>query len=79
MSTSQSTALIASLDEDPADDLPPALQDSLARHRENLASMVSALRAAGLAEASIESHLSVLIDSYRAELSAALLDLGGKA
>lgn len=61
------------------DELPPTVQRSLARHRENLASMVLALQAAGLDEASIERHLSVLIDSYRAELSEALHHLGGEA
>ena len=60
-------------------DLPPALQQSLTRHRDNLASMVVALRAAGVDEASIESHLSVLMDSYRAELSTALRYLESEA
>lgn len=60
-------------------DLPPALQRSLARHRENLTSMVTALQAAGLDQASIESHLGILIDSYRAELSTALHQLGNGA
>lgn len=41
--------------------------------------MVSALHAAGLDEASIEGHLSVLIDSYRAELAAALHHMAGEA
>lgn len=79
MSTLQPTALLASLGNESADALPPALQSSLARHRENLASMVSALQAAGLDEASIESNLSVLIDSYRAELAVALHHMAGEA
>lgn len=79
MSTLQPTALLASLGDETADALPPALQSSLARHRDNLASMVSALQAAGLDEASIESHLSVLIDSYRAELAVALHHMAGEA
>ncbi|WP_288935936.1 hypothetical protein [uncultured Sphingomonas sp.] len=41
--------------------------------------MVSALQAAGLDEASIESNLSVLIDSYRAELAVALHHMAGEA
>ena len=79
MSTPQPTALLPSLGDEPANALPPALQNSLARHRENLASMVSALQAAGLDEASIEGHLSVLIDSYRTELAVALHHMAGEA
>ena len=55
------------------------LQQSLTRHRENLSSMVAALRAAGLDEASIERHLEVLIGSYRTELAAAFLHLTNQA
>ena len=64
----------------PSDEgLPPALQASLSRHRENLASMVAALRAVGLDEAAIEANLSMLIESYRAELTAALASLRAPA
>lgn len=62
-----------------AHDLPPALQDSMARHRKNLTLMVAALRAVGMDDAAIELNLSVLIDSYRAELAAALHHLGREA
>lgn len=60
-------------------DLPPALHASLARHRENLAGMMDALRAVGLDDQAIEAHLSTLIESYRAELSAAIASLRAPA
>jgi hypothetical protein len=79
MPTPQLAILPEGLGDGTADDLPPMLQQSLARHRENLSSMVAALRAAGLDEASIEQHLEVLIDSYRGELAAAFLHLTSQA
>jgi hypothetical protein len=79
MPTPQLATLSESLGDGAADELPPMLQQSLARHRENLSSMVAALRAAGLDEASIERHLEVLIASYRAELAAAFLHLTSQA
>lgn len=51
----------------------------MARHRKNLTLMVAALRAVGMDDAAIELNLSVLIDSYRAELAAALHHLGREA
>ncbi len=79
MPTPQLATLSESLGDGAADELPPMLQQSLARHRDNLSSMVAALRAAGLDEVSIERHLGVLIDSYRAELAAAFLHLTSQA
>lgn len=60
-------------------DLPPALQTSLARHRENLSSMMTSLQAVGLSEEAIDAHLSTLIGSYQAELSTALTSLRSPA
>ena len=60
-------------------ELPAALQSSLARHRENLAAMMTALRAVGLSEEAIDAHLSTLIGSYQAELAAAIASLRGAA
>lgn len=53
-------------------ELPPQLHASLQRHRQHLATLVASLRAAGLAEALIDASVRTLVDSYEAELSAAL-------
>jgi len=79
MPTPKLATLSEGFGDDAADGLPPMLQQSLTRHRENLSSMVAALRAAGLDEASIERHLEVLIGSYRTELAAAFLHLTNQA
>lgn len=63
MSASPLAAQSLRNDDELPDTLPLAVHRSLERHRENLASMMLALRAAGLDERSIEEHLSVLIDS----------------
>ena len=79
MPTPQLATLSEDLGAGAVDELPPMLQQSLTRHRENLSSMVAALRAAGLDEVSIERHLEVLIGSYRAELAAAFFHLTNQA
>jgi hypothetical protein len=55
---------------DPYGDLaiPPALEDSLRRHRENLTQLVTSLRSVGLSETQIEDSVSVLVTSYKEEL-----------
>lgn len=58
-------------------DVPEALQESLARHRENLARFVASLRSAGLNEAQIEVSVSVMVDSYKQELIRTIKGLVG--
>ncbi|GAA3752926.1 hypothetical protein [Terriglobus aquaticus] len=59
---------------DPFADLniPPVLQDSLDRHRLQLAQLVQNLRSAGVDEVHIEVSVSTLVDSYRTELLRAI-------
>ena len=56
--------------QDPFDGLaiPAELEDSLQRHRENLARLVVTLRSAGLSEEQIEESVSVIVASYKSEL-----------
>ena len=53
-------------------DIPPELEDSIRRHREHLARLISNLRLAGVDEAHIEQSVSVIIESYKAELTLAV-------
>ena len=59
---------------DPFADLviPAPLQESLERHRENLATLVANLQSAGVHEAQIEASVSVIVDSYKQELLRAI-------
>ncbi len=52
--------------------VPPALRASLARHRDHLARLVGNLRVAGVDEAKIEASVTVLVESYKAELLGAI-------
>ena len=58
------------LPQDPFSDLdiPDALQESLARHRENLAKLIMSLRSVGLDDLQVEASVSVMVDSYKQEL-----------
>ena len=62
------------IQEDPfADiDIPDALQESLHRHRENLATLVANLQLVGVSESQIEASISVIVDSYKEELLRAI-------
>jgi len=52
--------------------LPPELLASVERHHEHLAALVASLRAAGISEALVETSVHQLVDSYSAELIAAM-------
>ena len=60
--------------EDPFCDIeiPEQLQDSLRRHRENLARLVASLQSVGVSEAQIEASISVIVESYKEELLRAI-------
>lgn len=49
-------------------EIPSELEDSLQRHRQNLATLVVSLRSAGVSEAHIEESVSVILASYKEEL-----------
>jgi hypothetical protein len=59
---------------DPFSDLviPPELEESLQRHREHLAQLVTSLRCAGMDQLQIERSISVIVDSYKEELIRAM-------
>jgi hypothetical protein len=59
---------------DPFADLqiPESLQESMQRHRENLARLVTNLKSMGLAESQIEESVSVIVQSYKEELTRAI-------
>jgi hypothetical protein len=59
---------------DPFGDLeiPEALQSSLDRHRENLARLIVSLQSAGIGEEQIETSVSVVVASYKEELTRAI-------
>lgn len=52
--------------------IPRELLPSVARHRRHLASLAEELRAAGMDDTLIDHSVRMLIDSYRAELTAAI-------
>ncbi len=52
--------------------VPEALQESLQRHRSNLATLIRSLEAVGLTDAQIESNVSVIVASYKEELLRAI-------
>lgn len=60
-------------------ELPAELQASLERHRRHLAALVASLRAAGVNDELIEHSVRQLIESYTAELTAALRSTVGSA
>ena len=53
-------------------EIPPLLQASVDRHRDNLAQLVRTLRSAGFGDGQIDSGVSALVASYRAELKVAI-------
>lgn len=53
-------------------EIPPELEESLQRHRENLARLIISLRSAGISEAQIEESVSIIVASYKVELMEAL-------
>lgn len=59
---------------DPFSDLqiPEPLQESMQRHRDNLARLVTNLQSMGLSEPQIEASVSVVVDSYKEELLRAI-------
>ena len=59
---------------DPFADLqiPEPLQESLQRHRDNLAKLVETLQSVGISESQIEASVSVMVESYKEELLRAL-------
>jgi hypothetical protein len=56
-------------------EIPDALRAVVDRHHRHLAALVDSLRSAGISEALVKHSVDVLIESYRAELSAAALRL----
>ncbi len=52
--------------------IPEPLQESLQRHRENLATLVTNLQSVGVHESQIEASVSVIVDSYKQELLRAI-------
>jgi hypothetical protein len=56
-------------------EIPPELEESLHRHRENLSRLIISLRSAGISEAQIEESVSVIVASYKDELMQALKTL----
>ncbi len=58
------------IEPDPFGDLaiPPALEESLQRHRKHIVELILNLRSAGVTEAQIEASVSVVIASYKTEL-----------
>lgn len=53
-------------------EIPAALQASVVRHQAHLAALIATLQAAGLDEAAVERGIRSLVDSYAAELTAAI-------
>jgi hypothetical protein len=49
-------------------DVPPQLEESLRRHRANLAQFIRNLHTAGISEKQIEESVTLMIASYREEL-----------
>ena len=53
-------------------DIPQELQESVDRHRANLARLIVSLRSAGVGSAQIEASVSAVVASYRQELLTAI-------
>ncbi len=53
-------------------EIPEPLQESLERHRKNLATLVTNLQSVGVSETQIEASVSVIVDSYKEELLRAI-------
>ena len=53
-------------------ELPHDMIKSLERHRANLVNLVDRLKAVGMDEASIASHISEMMEDYRHDLTAAV-------
>ena len=53
-------------------EIPAELEESLLRHRENLARLVMSLRSAGVKDAQIEESVSIIVVSYKDELIRAM-------
>ena len=53
-------------------EIPEPLQESMQRHRDNLARLVINLQSLGLSEPQIESSVSAVVDSYKEELLRAI-------
>ena len=64
----------ALIQEDPFADIkiPEQLQESLQRHREELARLVTNLQSVGLSDVQIRASISVIVDSYKEELFRAI-------
>ena len=62
------------IERDPFADIkiPEPLQESLQRHRQNLATLVANLQSVGVQEEQIEASVSVMVDSYKQELLRAI-------
>lgn len=56
-------------------EIPEPLQESMARHRENLFRLVSNMQSAGMSEDQIEASVSVIVASYKEELLRAIKQL----
>ena len=52
--------------------IPEPLQESMQRHRDNLAKLVANLQSMGVSESQIEASVSVIVDSYKEELLRAI-------
>jgi hypothetical protein len=53
-------------------EIPAELLDSVHRHQANLASLMASMRSAGLDDDMVNASVRTLIDSYAAELGAAI-------
>lgn len=53
-------------------EIPAELLDSVMRHQAHLAALIASLRGAGIHEDMVEAGIRTLIDSYAAELTAAI-------
>ena len=53
-------------------EIPEPLQESLQRHRDNLAKLVANLQSVGVSELQIEASVSLIVDSYKEELLRAI-------
>lgn len=51
------------------------LLGSVRRHQAHLATLIESLRAAGVDEATVEASIRELVDSYAAELTAAVTQM----